>query len=368
MKPRILVISADFPPHAWPTGIRAGKLCRELARDYEVHVITTAAASNQIAGVTVHRVLPVSWVSTLVQTLPKWRLQHVGELLLWPLCWPDWTNVWALRAFRRARSLHQRLGFAAVVGFVLPFAGALAGLLLKQVEKVPLIANLDDSPTDPDFFYQYRTWWHYLAFRRFENDLPAAADAVVYVSQANLERVAKRIPEHRHRLHLIRYGADAAAFVSRSTDSGNAPSMVMKYIGNAGGWEYYRSQPYSTVRALLRKLLHPGLFEYAEHRSETQTPCLMGKAIHEVNRRNPETVGRIQLVAVGSTYAPEIVQEVLDTLEIRDVVTVLPQRSHAEALQEMMSADVLFHAMPITRSVEPGGRISAKTYEYLMTD
>ena len=58
----------------------------------------------------------------------------------------------------------------------------------------------------------------------------------------------------------------------------------------------------------------------------------------------------------------------LDKFELQNIVKLHGRVPHEEALRHMVESDLLFMALPDRVDGSPGGRISAKTYEYLMTD
>ncbi len=58
----------------------------------------------------------------------------------------------------------------------------------------------------------------------------------------------------------------------------------------------------------------------------------------------------------------------LKRFEIDAFVHVYPEAPHDEVRRRTLEADLLFLALPERIDGSPGGRISAKTYEYLMTD
>ena len=58
----------------------------------------------------------------------------------------------------------------------------------------------------------------------------------------------------------------------------------------------------------------------------------------------------------------------LDKFELQNIVKLHGRVPHEEALRHMVEGDLLFMALPDRVDGSPGGRISAKTYEYLMTD
>jgi hypothetical protein len=59
---------------------------------------------------------------------------------------------------------------------------------------------------------------------------------------------------------------------------------------------------------------------------------------------------------------------VLKQFDLNAIVRVHPPAAHDEVRRHTLEADLLFMALPERIVGSPGGRISAKTYEYLMTD
>jgi glycosyltransferase involved in cell wall biosynthesis len=70
----------------------------------------------------------------------------------------------------------------------------------------------------------------------------------------------------------------------------------------------------------------------------------------------------------GKRYPESVENAVLDKFNLQDIVHLHDPVSHDEALRHMSEADLLFMALPNRLDGSPGGRISAKTYEYLRTD
>ena len=84
--------------------------------------------------------------------------------------------------------------------------------------------------------------------------------------------------------------------------------------------------------------------------------------------RHEEWRGRIGVSIWGNPYPQEVVDRALAAAGIADVVSVHGSVPHDRVPGLMASADVLFLTLPRRLSPSPGGRISAKTYEYLVTD
>jgi hypothetical protein len=70
----------------------------------------------------------------------------------------------------------------------------------------------------------------------------------------------------------------------------------------------------------------------------------------------------------GNRYPASVVDSVLRHEGIDDIVSVTGTVSNQEAMRLFASAEMLFLSLPGRPDGTAGGRISAKTYEYLVTD
>ncbi len=141
------------------------------------------------------------------------RLNKLIELLVWP----DSSIFWVLPAIRAGRRAIAARRPDAIVVFMMPYGGGLAGLALSHLSGVPLIVNLDDSPTCTDMHPHFPTRLHHRLAMRLEDSYIRLADAVVYVSARNLERVrARQPPAERAKLRLVRYGGDPGSGARRA--------------------------------------------------------------------------------------------------------------------------------------------------------
>ncbi len=103
-----------------------------------------------------------------------------------------------------------------------------------------------------------------------------------------------------------------------------------------------------------------------DHR--THSPIFVGRAVKQLLRRHPDWLGRIQIDIYGQRYPKSVTDAVLKQYGLEDIVHLHGAVPHEDALQHMVDSDLLFMALPDRVDGTPGSRISAKTYEYLMTD
>ena len=94
---------------------------------------------------------------------------------------------------------------------MMPYSAGLVGHRAQPTRQaLPLVLNLDDSPTCTDMHPSFPTRLHYRLARALEDAYARARRrGRLRVGQSNLATVRERQPEHvREKLHLVRYGAD----------------------------------------------------------------------------------------------------------------------------------------------------------------
>jgi glycosyltransferase involved in cell wall biosynthesis len=362
-RPALLCISQSFAPDTTPTAIRAGKLLQRLNDRWDVEVLTEAAGPPVRSGVRVHAV-PGLRPRRLMAALQRARLGKLLELLVWP----DDSIFWVLPAILAGRRLARERSPAAIVVFMMPYSAGLAGLALSRLTKLPLILNLDDSPTCTDMHPRFPTRLHYRLAKALEDMYARRADAIVYVSQTNLEEVRARAPSRaRENFHLVRYGGDRP---EPPPPAVAGEDFEIAYVGAMSGWWALigDAQPGGRLRRAYRAWTELGRYERVALDERTSSPSIIGQAILQALSEHPEWSGRVKLAIRGNPYPPEVVERALQSAGVQSVVEVTGSLPHAAVAPIMASADLLFLTLPARPDGSRGGRISAKTYEYLTTD
>lgn len=360
----LLCICYDFVPKLSPTAIRASKLLNNLKQFWQIQIITSgtnAEPTNFIYYV------KNSTPNYLLFWLHKLRLYKISNLLLWP----DETIFWILPAVFQARKLAKQQQFSSIVVFMMPYGTGIVGVLLKWWTGLPLLLNFDDSYTCTDMNSSFGTWIHYKMSIWLEDFYVKQADAVIYVSQRNLEAVKNRhSKEDYSKFHLVRYGAEPKDFLKVVNDKKVDEIFRIIYIGAMVGWfEFYPSpKGYFAPKNILRWWNELGVYKLVKLDLRSHSPVFIGKAVKQAIAQNPELQGKIKVEVYGSTYPKSVTDLVLESQEIADVVQVQGSVPHTEAIQLACQSDLLFLTLPDRPDGSPGGRISAKTYEYLMTD
>ncbi len=362
-KPALLCLAQSYAPETTPTAIRASKLLERLAAEWDVTVLTEAAQEGPGGRVRVETVASRR-PRRLLSALRRLRLNKLIELFVWP----DESIFWLAGAVRAARRLAAERKPEAIVVFMMPYSAGLAGLALRRLTGLPLVLNLDDSLTCTDMHPHHPTWLHYRLAVKLEDRYVRKADGVVYVSSENLEAVAARQPAGvREKLRLVRYGADPAQFALEP--SGSDERFEIAYVGAMSGWWAVIGEgPAGPAKRLFAAWTRLGRHHLTVLDQRTSSPAVIGGAVLDVLAERPEWSGRLGVTLHGNPYDRAVVDRALHSAGVQDVVSVRDPVPHAQVARVISAADLLFITLPKRTDGSPGGRISAKTYEYLMTD
>lgn len=359
----LLALSYRFPPETYPLAMRVQYFLGHLQDRWAVDAIT-AATDAEVEGVTVHHVRPRE-AEGAIRLMGRLRLMKLVDWLAWPDRFVLWVLPALLRAWRRARQTRP----AAILAFCMPYTTGVVGVLLKKLTGLPLIINLNDSPTCSDTNAAFSSRLHHRLAYWLEDWFVRNADALVYVSRRNMERVRDRQPAAlRSKFHLIRRGVRPLPALAAPPARGETFRIV--YTGGMAGWHFGGDD--EGRPSLLRRLYHRwqqwGTYHAERLDPTTHSPIFIGRAIRAVLDAHPSWADRIHLDVYGNTFPDALTQEVLRAHGLEAVVRVHDRVPHEEALRHMQEADLLFLTLPGRVARTPGGRISAKTYEYLMTD
>ena len=362
---RVLCVCHYHLPELNATSIRTDKVLSLLSDRWLLTVIAKAPASRKEPP---HHTAEVRGRSPerLFAALRRLRLGRLIPLMIWP----DVSIFWVPGAIREALRQHRRAAADAIFVFMMPYSAGLVGVALKSLTGLPLVLNFDDSPTCSDMQPTYQTGLHRRLATWLEDYYVRRADAVVYVSSENLAAVRSRQPPAmRSKFHLIRYGADPADYESRLPRA-NSDSFTIRYVGRFSGWyELYEQQkPPSQARSLLRRFEQLGYHRRISIHQPSSSPLYLGYALESVVQRHPHLRGRCRIEVYGDEHPPEVIRAVLAAGGIESLVRVYGPVRNKRAVDLMRTAELLFMAIPDRLDDSRGGRISAKTYEYLMTD
>ena len=338
-------------------------MLEELENDWSINAITAADNARVGNSVVIHHVPPKT-PTGLIKWLRKAKMSKLINLLMWP----DQFVFWVLPAYRKALELIRKEKPDLILVFMMPYSTGLVGLMLKRKTGLPVVFNLNDSPTCTDMNPSFPSWFHFKLAHWLENRFAKKSEAIIYVSSRNMERVKMRQEEQdRSKFHLIRRGA------RELHRNGTLPSpevFNIVYTGGMSGWYHFQKngKRKSLPRQLFQAWERLGRYElvHLDHRSHS--PIYLGKAIQLITQQHPEWEGLIKVSIYGNRYPQGLVDRVLKKFNLENIIGVHPPVQHDIVRKHTLEADLLFMALPERADKSPGGRISAKTYEYLMTD
>ncbi|MBD2133742.1 glycosyltransferase [Sphaerospermopsis sp. FACHB-1094] len=365
-QPKLFCIAHDLPPLKTPIANRANKILSEIQKTWQIHVLTGTNGSFLSEKSNICHVK--SWYpQALITWLGKLKLEKILTLLVWP----DPEIFWFLPALFKGYQLIKQQKPDAIFVIMMPYSAGLLGVALKFLTGLPLVVSLDDSLSCTDMHPYAVSWLHHYLERWLENFYVRQANAVVYVSQFNLELVKIRQPEaQKSKFHLIRCGADPLDFTTPINSKNDNFSFDIVYTGGMNGWYefYHRPQEKTLPKKLYKAWLEWGYYQRAKIDHRSSSPVFVGEAIKEVISQNPAWKNKIKLSVYGNSFPEFVIDKVLENQNITDVVNVSGALPHFQAIQLARQADLLLITLPNRPDGTPGGRISCKTYEYLMTD
>jgi hypothetical protein len=362
--PRILCVSWRFSPDTAPGAIQASKLLQELGAYWNFTVITETTSPNQHGKVHVRQVRSLP-VRRLLDFLRRVGLSKLVELFIWP----DERIFWVLPAIVAGRRLIRATKPSAIVVFMMPFSSGLVGVALSKLAGLPLILKLNDSLTCTDMSPSFPSKLHYRFARALEDFYVNRADAIIYVSKTNLEAVRSRHPKgSAEKFHLVRSAADDGDFATTRQPASDGFEIL--YAGGMTGWHALIEQhsSVSRPRRIYRAWNRLGKYQLTAIDHRTSSPAVIGQAILAAVSAHPEWRGRIRLRVIGDRSSGLVVERALALTGVERVVAVSGPVPHNEVADLLCEADMLFLTLPRRPDGSRGGRISAKTYEYLMTD
>jgi glycosyltransferase involved in cell wall biosynthesis len=329
---QILYVAYHFPPQSGSSGLlRSLKFCRYLPENgWMPTVLSVKPLAYERTEESLLADIPreVSVMRTFALDARR-HLSFRNRYAHWTALPDRWVS-WCLSAIPRGLiSIYAKR--IDVIFTTFPIATAvLIGLILHKLTRKPWVVDLRDSMTEDDYPREPKTRQVY---RRIEARAIQSGSLFLFTAASTIDMYRKRYPElNLERCILLPNGYDEEDFRGLAT--------LPPAVG-------------SDNRPL--RLLHAGLI-YPEERD----PRPFFHALSRLKKEGKidETNLRIDLRASGDEnyYAG-----LLKTLEIEDIVHLLPPVPYHQALQEGAAADALL----LLQGVTCNHQIPAKTYEYL---
>jgi len=256
-----------------------------------------------------------------------WRLRDWNARTLLP---DDWAR-WARTSVAPLCKLIRRENIDVIFSTFSPASNHLLGLALKRRTGVPWVADFRDLWTD-DFRYCETSPRRRRAHHNLEREILESADAVIGVTPRQTEILSNYAPGCRAKFKTITNGFDPPdfpdAFTQKPDRTGGpqAKRFVMAHVGRLDRWR-------------TNAAWFDGLNKFAS---------ALGKGR-----------GHCELRIVG--YANTRARDALLACGVRCAFT--GYTSHADAIREMLHADVLLLIAPDGRNAD--SVIPAKLFEYL---
>jgi glycosyltransferase involved in cell wall biosynthesis len=244
------------------------------------------------------------------------------------LCTPDRWNSWIFGSVVTGlKAIRKHNPDALWATFPTPSALA-AGIALKRLTGLPLIADLRDP-------LLYDTWpespWERKVYAAIERALVRNATAIVLTTPGARRLYQERYPEHAEKFCTIPNGMEPIDDSGSSIDRDAARSD----------------------RAIT--LVHSGLMEMPD-----RDPTAFFAALREVAGRGVLANQRLRVV-LRASGRESLYNEMLRANGISDLVEIAPRVSRTEAMDEMRNASALL----VFQGRHCNRQIPAKAYEYL---
>lgn len=253
---------------------------------------------------------------------------------------------WSEGAAAVARS---RRDAALVYASMSPFSSSQPAARIAGELGVPWVADLRD-PWALDEYFAYPTFAHWRLERRRMRRQLASAAAVVLPTPGTLARLLEFFPEFEGRAIEIRNGFDPGDFVDPPSPRTDDRLRIVH-----AGYSYN-----DLGRRRLRRLLGGTDFDVDPR---PRSPSFLLAALDRVLAERPELRDRVRLHFAGSLTAAD--RELVSRSRCANLVESHGYLPHADAVELMRTADVLF--LPMHR-LPPGARstiVPGKAYEYL---
>jgi len=272
---------------------------------------------------------------------------------------------WAIGAIGRSLQLARRRRLHAVYTTSGPYCTLLVGWVVKQVARVPWVADLRDLWTQ-DPLGSWPSRLHYWLTVAVERGLLRRADRVI----ANTPLAAKRMQAllgdaHADRVVTIPNGFDPQDLPPMPPPAAVPRPMRIVHVGTFHDVpvDNHTSQG---LGARLRRWVRKIEYRPAPWDPWMRTPAVLLEGAKRLLELEPDCRQEIRLVFVG--HLADGWRQQAEDLGLADVVEATGYLPHDQAMQRLMAADVLYCVqVGFQDPRRPVPYIPAKLYEYLAT-
>ncbi|HLG35252.1 MAG TPA: glycosyltransferase [Bacteroidia bacterium] len=241
---------------------------------------------------------------------------------------PDARRGWNYFAFRTAKQIIESENISFVITTGPPHSTHLIGLKLKKKYNLKWLADFRDPWTE--VYYNkllFRTWLAKFADAQLEKKVLRNADVVLTIGPSMKKLLAEKVAEEKSKFHFIYNGFDEDIF-KKLIPAKSRDCFTICHVGILG-----ESQPITSFLEAVKKLF----------------------------QSNPEASAMIKFKIVGKVSSSIIreINQMVPQLKL-EVTEYVP---HADAIQQMLNADLLLNSLAETENSEL--LISGKLMEYV---
>jgi len=336
VKPRrVLMIAYHYPPVSVSSGVHRTLKFSQYLNEFGWQPMVLSISPQAYSRVSDYQLvdIPRDMVLTRAVGFDSARTFSIKGRYPGVAALPDrWISWWPFAVWSGLRLINKYK--PDVIWSTYPVATAcFVGLTLQRLTKLPWVADLRDSMTEPGFPADL---WQWKAHRCLEKKIIANADRVVFTTHGTRSMYLERYPEiYPEKLSVIENGFDELDF-----------SRVEASLAEVGSRQ---------VSAAPLTLVHSGVL-YPEERD----PQPFFRAVAMLKIKGVVAAGRVKMILRGtghdSLYAP-----MLRDMGLDDVVELAPPLDYGQALAEILQCDglLLFQASNCNH------QIPAKLYEYV---
>lgn len=357
---RVLFLAYHFPPLGGAGVQRSAQFVRRLpAHGFEPIVVTAPLSEGQVwppSDPSLAEGLPVdARIRRLSGPLEPKSRGPLAQLQARYLMKSEFGHRWIRGCTDAGREVAPREPFDVILATMSPFSTAEAAAVLSQELGVPWVADLRD-PWALDEIAQYPTRWHRrVAVRTMSRCLSSAAVVVANTPDA-AEAMRTELPEvDPSRVVTITNGFDPADFAGPLPRKGTERFRIAHsgHLHTALGRRHRRTRP-------LRRLLGG---ERVPTDLLTRSHVVLVEALGRWLDRDPGVAHDVEVLLAGPV-SPED-REVVERSPAAGLVRFEGYLAHAQSVNLLRSADLLFLPMHSLPSDERSRIVPGKTYEYM---
>jgi glycosyltransferase involved in cell wall biosynthesis len=324
-----LLIAYHYPPARGSSGLqRTLKLSKYLKDSgWSCDVLTVATRAHPQTSPDLLGEIPADVPVTRAFALDCARQLSIGGRYPSWFARPDRWGTWKLGALPAAKSIIRQRG-TKLIWSTFPIATAHAiGAAVAKRSGLPWIADFRDSMTEDNYPPDPRTR---ATYREIESQAVHGAARSVFTTPGARRMYVERYPD--------------------------VPSSRFEVIENGFDEEdFARLAPAISPEPRRLKLLHSGLL----YPSERDPRAFFG-ALADLKRAGTIDASKLEVVLRGTGHDSDIAPMIAEH-GVGDLVTLAPPFGYADALSEMLAADILL----LFQAANCNHQIPAKLYEYL---